>query len=120
MNDFPRTGASYPWRKHWKHEYTPFEIPEITFLEDEEIEKYIRENGERIYRSLVLMERRGEIVEPTKNSKGLHSWLCGLCPFSNTEHCPDPTVEWQALEEGKDAEAAFSLASEAYEERFRT
>lgn len=115
MNHFPRSGAQYEYKKHWKHEPKLWDIPSITFWPDDEIEEYIKKHGEPILRALILDEIRGPICEPADNKAGLHSWLCVYCAFHGSTFCPAPDVEWQALQDGKTEDEAFDLAYEAWE-----
>jgi hypothetical protein len=110
MGEFPYMGTRYMARKHWKHDYTPWEIPAIEFMPDEWVEDYIRKNGRPIYDSLLTDRERAPICEPSGNKQGNHSWRCGLCPFHKTEYCPDPIKEWKALQNGATEEEAFKAA----------
>jgi hypothetical protein len=110
MSHFPRTGSSYRYKKHWKHELTDWDIPTIEFWEDAAIEKYIGENGLPIYESLIEGKTRGTIIPP--EGKGPeHSWMCRFCAFYESDICPNPTAEWKALQDGLSSEEAFEVAS---------
>lgn len=111
MGNWPYAGSTYKFRKHYKHDWTHWEIPTIKFLEDKAIEAYIKERAWPIYQSLVLDKERGPICEPADNNYEAHSWLCGgFCAFHRTTYCPAPEIEWGALQEGKTPDEAFEIA----------
>jgi hypothetical protein len=109
MSHFPRTGSTYRYKKHWKHELSDWEIPGIEFWADDQIEAFISEKGRPIYETLILDNDRGPICEP--EGKGPeHSWECRFCAFYETAICPNPSVEWKALKKGATPEEAFAQA----------
>lgn len=112
MGDFPYTGSTYRYRKHWKHEYSNWDIPNVRFFEDKWVEEYIKERGWPIYQSLITGNERGDVCGEDDQ------WLCdGYCPFHLTELCPNPKVERKALKEGKTKDEAFAIALQTLEEK---
>lgn len=68
----------------WKEE--SYEVPDIPILSDELIESWIDNEGDEWYRILY-----GNEPAPVCNDDW--SWLCKLCVFNGTSHCPDPDAE---------------------------
>lgn len=110
MGQFPRTGSSYRWKAHWRHEEKNWPIPPIHFVSDEDIEEHVRVNARPIYESLILNQKRPPICEPEGNKPGEHSWECRFCAFPGSKYCPHPGKEWEALEAGESPAEAFNIA----------
>jgi hypothetical protein len=116
MGKFPLTGAGYMHRKHWKHPFERFVVPEVPLMDAEWCENHIRVNGWPIYESLVQGKGRGAICPPVSNKKGAHHWKCGtptepgFCAFAYTEKCPNPALEYALIQDGADPEEAFQRA----------
>lgn len=104
------TGSSVMHKRHYSKPEEAFEIPVVDFLPDEKIIAHIQKEGRAIYDSLVTGRKRGPIVKPSKNRKHPHSFMCGLCAFVDTEHCPNSDVEWKALQRGETEDEAFDRA----------
>lgn len=116
MKEFPRSGNElnpYAFQADYRKPAKEYVIPSIEFREKAWTEKYIAENGEKIYVSLILGLEEPPFIEPADNRKGVHNWVCDYCPFHRTEYCPDPAAEWGALDSGMDKETAFAFALES-------
>lgn len=100
MNHAPRTGSSYPFKKHYSHPETIWEVPAIEFPTDAEIESLVRERGTPIMESLILRQHTGRVCAPEKNSYKMWSWRCRFCPMANSIHCPNPEVEYALNQQG--------------------
>ena len=115
MSDMPRTGGSYRYRKSYRSEWVDYHIPSVEFKEDEWVEEYIRDNSKPRIRALIDVSERGEITEPAKNSKGAHSWMCTLCAFHGSAHCPDPEKEWKwTIELSRDGMSREDARAQAF------
>jgi hypothetical protein len=114
MTEFPLTGTSYWWKKHWKDQPKAWSIPDLPVFDSVWAEEHIRTNGYAVYRGLILGEDPVGIPAPEKNSSGAHHWKCGtrekngFCAFAFSKFCPDPGVEWAFLQEGLSPEDAFA------------
>lgn len=113
MGQFPRTGSSYRWKDHYTKPETNWDIPPITFETDEWIEEYIRTAARPVYDSLLKRAQRPGICKPEGKKPGEHSWECRFCAFQGSKYCPNPSVEWAAIESGEDPDAAFQLAKDS-------
>lgn len=112
MGQAPWTGGgTYRWKDHYQHPLKDWPMYSVEIGDREWIENEIKMRARPIYDTLILDSGRGPVCAPEDNKKGLHSWVCTFCPFLGSEICPNPEVEWNALEEGKSPEKAFALAS---------
>lgn len=110
MGQFPRTGSSYMWKDHWRKQETVWDIPAVHLMDDTWICDYITEAAMPIYKSLILDEERPTICAPESKKPKEHSWECRFCAFENSKYCPNPIIEWEALQDGVDAEEAYIRA----------
>ncbi len=110
MGQFPRTGSTYRWKDHWRKPESTWDIPSITFKDDDWIENYIKTEGYPIYTSLILNETRPPICEPEGKKTGEQSWQCRFCAFEYSKYCPNAPVEWAALESGDSPDEAYTKA----------
>lgn len=112
MGEFPRTGSKYMWKAHYTHDPSLWEIPPVHFKDDAWIEDHINREAREVYETLVKGDRLAKICGPESKKPGEHSWECRFCAFPGTQYCPNPSVEWAALESGKSPEEAFTEAKE--------
>lgn len=111
MGEFPYMGAHYLARKHYRHEYSTWYIPPITFEPDAWVEAYIRDKAPAIYNSLLTEREKAPVCEPSSNKDGSHSWRCNYCPFYKTPICPNPEQEWKLMQQGTGPTEAFRIVS---------
>ncbi len=113
MGEFPYMGAGYVYKSGFgkNAKIGTYDIPVMDFRSDDWVEAYVRTNGRPIYDSLVTENTLGNPCEPDSKPKpGRHSWRCDFCAFTGTNACPNASVEWAALEEGKSPREAYRLA----------
>jgi hypothetical protein len=78
------TGTTVVLKDRWKEE--EFFLPDIPILPDEEIESWIKIEGDSWFR--IMFEER-----PAPVCTKEFSWLCKKCHFNGTRYCPDPMKE---------------------------
>lgn len=73
-------------KKGFKWTTEEYDIPDIPILSNTEVEDWIANEGDEWY-SILYAGGKAEVVDES------WSWLCKVCAFKGTLHCPNPEEE---------------------------
>lgn len=73
-------------QKGFKFSREPYDIPDIPIVPDKTVEHWIKSEGDE-WNRIFNEGLKPSVVHPS------YKWLCKICAFKETEHCPDPDKE---------------------------
>jgi len=73
-------------QKGWKWDKSEYDLPDVPILDNDLVDHWINTEGDEWYN--ILYEGK---MAPVRD--GEWAWLCKVCPFYGTKHCPNPEKE---------------------------